>query len=234
MRWCSRGSTRARARSSGVFRRAAPLTDQDVALLTKRLHRRILRYLTRCGRLPKAEHDEEELQPDEPLLAELCAASVQGRVALGEENGASVERLGRRRDARPLFIPGELCCDIGGFSLHAKVEIAAHDRDGLERLCRYLARPPLATERLSLTEDGRVIHALRRHWKDGTRAFVFDPLDFIARLADPPAHLPRGPRAGGRVARLGRARWRAVPPRIANTLPGPGRLGLGATPSEVG
>ena len=65
----------------------------------------------------------------------------------------------------------------------SKVEIEAHDRDGLERLCRYLARPPLATERLSLAEDGRVVYALRRHWKDGTRAFVFDPLDFIARLA---------------------------------------------------
>jgi len=28
-----------------------------------------------------------------------------------------------------------------------------------------------------------VVYALRRHWKDGTRAVVFDPLDFIARLA---------------------------------------------------
>src|SRR5207247_1944976 len=43
--------------------------------------------------------------------------------------------------------------------------------------------PPIATERLSLAEDGRVIYALRRHWKDGTRAFAFDPLDFIAKLA---------------------------------------------------
>jgi hypothetical protein len=54
---------------------------------------------------------------------------------------------------------------------------------GRERLCRYLARPPIASERLSLAEDGRVVYALRRHWKDGTRAVVFDPLDFIARLA---------------------------------------------------
>ena len=130
-------------------------------------------------------------QHDEPLLAELYAASVQGHVAIAEQNGARVERLGRRRDARPLFLPGELCCDLEGFSLHAKVEIAAHDRDGLERLARYLARPPIATERLSLRSDGRVVYALRRHWKDGTRAFVFDPLDFIARLA---ALVPR-PRA---------------------------------------
>jgi hypothetical protein len=47
-----------------------------VVEVTTRLHRRILRYLTRCGRLPKAEHGEDELEPDEPLLAELYAASV--------------------------------------------------------------------------------------------------------------------------------------------------------------
>ena len=116
-------------------------------------------------------------------MAELYAASLQGRAALGAKAGNAVERLGRCRAARPLFLPGELCCDIEGFSLHAKVEIEARDRDGLERLARYLARPPIATERLSLRSDGRVVYALRRHWKDGTRAFVFDPLDFIARLA---------------------------------------------------
>ncbi len=174
-----------------VFRRAEPLTDQDVVEITTRLHRRILRYLTRCGRLPKAEQDEEEVQPAEPLLAELYAASVQGRVAIGEESGERVERIGRRRDARPLFLPGELCCDLDGFSLHAKVEIEGHDRDAIERLCRYLARPPIATERLTQRSDGRVVYGLRRHWKDGTSAVVFDPLDFIARLA---ALVPR-PRA---------------------------------------
>ena len=28
-----------------------------------------------------------------------------------------------------------------------------------------------------------MVYGLRRHWKDGTSAVVFDPLDFIARLA---------------------------------------------------
>ena len=74
---------------------------------------------------------------------------------------------------------------------HAKVEIEGHDRDAIERLCRYLARPPIATERLTQRSDGRVVYGLRRHWKDGTSAVVFDPLDFIARLA---ALVPR-PRA---------------------------------------
>jgi len=84
-----------------------------------------------------------------------------------------------------------LCCDADGFSLHAKVRIAADDRDGLERLCRYVTRPPIQLERLSLAPDGRVICALRRRWRDDTSAIVLEPLDFLARLA---ALVPR-PRA---------------------------------------
>ena len=33
----------------------------------------------------------------------------------------------------------------GGFSLHAGVDIAASEREKLERLCRYVSRPPVAS-----------------------------------------------------------------------------------------
>jgi len=113
-------------------------------------------------------------------------------VALGAKRGAAVEQIGRRHGGdRPLFMPGELCCDLERFSLHAKVRIEVRDREGLGRLCRYIARPPIKVERLSLAPDGRVIYALRRHWRDGTSAIGFDPLDFLSRLA---ALVPR-PRA---------------------------------------
>ena len=45
------------------------------------------------------------------------------------------------------------------------------------------ARPPFAAERLSLTPDGRVLHKLRRAWRDGTTHVVFEPLVFLERLA---------------------------------------------------
>ncbi|MEQ1895656.1 MAG: transposase, partial [Planctomycetota bacterium] len=47
-------------------------------------------------------------------------------------------------------MPGQLCASLDGFSLHAKVALEADDHDGRERLCRYLARPAIASERLSL------------------------------------------------------------------------------------
>jgi hypothetical protein len=67
----------------------------------------------------------------------MSAASVEGRVALGPTSGQPRTRRGRQRDRRPLFLPSELCCDLEGFALHAKVAIEGHDRSGLERLCRW-------------------------------------------------------------------------------------------------
>lgn len=163
------------------FHPAAPLTDHDVEEVTLLLHRRIARYLMRRRRLH--DFEEPEAEPDEPLLAELQAASVQGRGALTDRGEPALERLRPRRDARPASLPGELCASFGGLSLHAKVALGADDHEGRERLARYLARPAIASERLSLDEHGRVVYRLRRHWKDGTRAVVFQPLDFIARLA---------------------------------------------------
>jgi putative restriction endonuclease len=46
------------------------------------------------------------------------------------------------------------CATVGGFSVHADVCIPAHDRMRLERLCRYAARPAVATERPALANRG--------------------------------------------------------------------------------
>jgi len=49
------------------------------------------------------------------------------------------------------------CVSRGGITLHAAVAIPAHDRPRLERLIRYAARPPLATDRLSRRPDGHLV-----------------------------------------------------------------------------
>ena len=43
-----------------------------------------------------------------------------------------------------------------GFSLHAGVAAGADERQKLERLCRYIARPAVSEKRLSLTTNGNV------------------------------------------------------------------------------
>ncbi len=56
-------------------------------------------------------------------------------------------------------------------------------------------RPPIATERLSLTQSGHVHYALKTPYRDGTTHVIFEPEDFIAHLAalvpKPRAHLTR-------------------------------------------
>ncbi|MCL4774431.1 MAG: transposase [Burkholderiaceae bacterium] len=71
----------------------------------------------------------------------------------------------------------------GGFSLHAGIDIAPHQRAKLERLCRYVSRPPVATERTALTSSGHIRYQLKTPYRDGTTHLVIEPLDFIARLA---------------------------------------------------
>ena len=59
----------------------------------------------------------------------------------------------------------------------------ADDRDRLESLIRYVARPAVSLERLEIRQDGKIEWSLKRAWKDGTRAFIFDPNTFLERLA---------------------------------------------------
>ena len=48
---------------------------------------------------------------------------------------------------------------------------------------RYLLRPPLADDRLRLLADGRVRLQLKRAWRDGTTHLLFEPVEFLEKLA---------------------------------------------------
>jgi len=82
-----------------------------------------------------------------------------------------------------------------GFSLHAGVAAKGGEGEKVEHLARYVSRPPIATERLALTESGQVRYTLKTPYRDGTTHVVFEPEDFIAQLAalvpKPRAHLTR-------------------------------------------
>ncbi len=69
-----------------------------------------------------------------------AAASIQGHLATGPRAGRRVRRV--LSDPIEGLRSGALCFSARGFSLHAATRIEAEDRAGLERLCRYVARPP--------------------------------------------------------------------------------------------
>ena len=134
-----------------------------------------------------AECDPSEtnaLAREDPLLATLYAASVQGRVASGPRAGEPTTRLAASGFApRRELAPQPLCAVGYGLSLHAGVYVPPTDRRRLERICRYTARPPLATDRLRRLGDGRIRYELRHRWRDGTTHIVFEPRELMARLA---------------------------------------------------
>jgi hypothetical protein len=75
------------------------------------------------------------------------------------------------------------CAEFDGFGLHAGTALPAYDREGIEHLLRYMCRHPVARERLEELPDGRLLYHLKRRWRDGTDRVVFEPLEFLERLA---------------------------------------------------
>jgi hypothetical protein len=168
-----------------VFQRVAPPSDEEVVRIAGNVCRRVGRLLARRGLGPQAVAEEvDTLQQNQPLLAELYSASVSGRAALGPRAGYSVVKVGDTVESEDIAVPsGPRCAAVSGFSLHANVCIPPHDRVRLERLLRYAGRPAIATERLSLLPDGRLLYRLKHRWRDGTSHVIFEPLEFLGKLA---------------------------------------------------
>jgi len=125
----------------------------------------------------------------------MADAAARGLVATGPRRGYRIVRVRGPTGHVDAVVMGRLCAQVEGFNLQAATRIGATDRQGLERMARYLARPPIANERLTRLDDGRLELRLKRPWRDGTTAFRFTPHEIIERLVAqvprPRAHLAR-------------------------------------------
>lgn len=156
-----------------VFMEAPASNNEQLQTLLDKIIRRILKLLTRLGHL--IEEDgltymarSESLDPDN-VMAPLQAAASTWRIAAGPRAGRKVLTIVEpvlslskdRREPRPAPRTRELCANHQGFSLHAGVHCAANDRQGIEQLCRYITRPAIANERLSINREGNVVLKLK-------------------------------------------------------------------------
>jgi hypothetical protein len=166
------------------FCRLPPPTTDEVERVTRRIVARLRRLLLRRGLGPDRDvSDADPLHENQPLLAELYAASVRNRSALAERRAKALVRIGSLMDPEEQAIhPSSRSASIDGVSLHANVSVPAGDRRRLEMLCRYVARPPVSTQRLSRLEDGRLLYRLKKTWRDGTTHVVFEPGELLERL----------------------------------------------------
>ena len=156
------------------FARQDPPDDDDVARIVSLIEHRLTPVLRRwrATRVEDESHDERD---DESLLPACAAVAPTELLRILSQN--------EPEERRPSLNKPLCARSPGGLELHAEVTIAAHDRKGLERLCRYLSRPPIPQDRLLRRGDGKLVLSLKRTWKGGIKAVVFEPHALIARVA---------------------------------------------------
>ena len=103
----------------------------------------------------------------------------------GERAGERTKKLVQAVRAAEGRLASPFVAEVGGVNIHAGVAVHGRDRQALERLCRYVTRPPIALERLTRRDDGCVEYAFRKPWRDGTRAVVLTADDLLARSCAP-------------------------------------------------
>ena len=136
--------------SPPVFHPVAPVTDDDLLWVLQRVH----------ARVAPEELDEPDI---DPALGHVMRA---GLASAPSSSWASTE-------------PGALRVRAFGMNLHAATTVDGRDRKRLERLCRYLLRPPFALDAIQWLVDGRV----RLHMPRKASFVDMSPQTFLAKLA---------------------------------------------------
>jgi ribosomal protein S27E len=159
-------------------------TPVEINMLTRKIGIRVARYLERAKLI---ERDAENCYLAESALGdnEMIAHqghSIQYRIAVGPHMGKKVFAL-KALSAMSEDTQSGLLGRTDGFSLHAGVSSKAHERSKLEHLCRYITRPAISEKRLSLTKLGHIRYELKTPYRNGTTHILFEPLDFISKLA---------------------------------------------------
>jgi hypothetical protein len=199
-----------------VFHRVRAPSTRDVEGLVLRTADRCERWLAQRGFGTKPVDDDASADADDAQQV-LQAASVQGRIAATGRRVRRVQKLGGRTFALP-----PRCASVDGYNLHGGVGVRPDDRPALERLCRYLLRPPLARARLREQPDGTLILGMKRAWSDGTTAIRLTPMELVEKLAAlvPP---PRCNTILYHGVLAARSRWRSrilpTPPEHAQDQP---------------
>jgi len=128
-------------------------------------------------------------------MQQLHGHAITYRIALGPQQGRKVFTLQTVPPSNAGSYLSTRVANIAGFSLHAGVATEAYQRDKLERLCRYISRPAVSENRLTVLSNGNIRYQLKTPYREGlphersecfgygTTHVIFEPLDFIAKLS---------------------------------------------------
>ncbi len=159
-----------------------PPSNQELDKLLKSLVQRVVRFLEKRGFIERDGGTAFlSLDSDPTAMDQVQSSSITYRIALGKHKGQkalTLKTLPETNNREKPFLSKH-----SGFSLHAGVSTKVHQREKPERICRYISRPSLSEQRLSLNSRGKVIYQLKTPYENGTTRIVLDPLDFLSRLA---------------------------------------------------
>ncbi len=121
----------------------APSPEELGEILTQ-IQKRVLRYLQRRNMLEEGEFRPVVGEEDQ-ALAGLASAALMGPRTIGAKAAAWITHLGRDPHAEVTFARGKHSAALHGFSLYAGPRIDPCATHRIEKLARYIARPPIAT-----------------------------------------------------------------------------------------
>jgi|TARA_B110000503_G_scaffold135796_1_gene217007 hypothetical protein len=133
-------------------------TTSELNTLVTTISQRVAGHLERQGLLVRDDESsylQLDLQDDDAML-QLQGHSITYRIAVGPQQGRKVFTLQTIPSWEDDDFGNNRVGKVAGFSLHAGVATKTRERKKLERLCRYIARPPVSEKRLALTSQGNV------------------------------------------------------------------------------
>ncbi|HPI40751.1 MAG TPA: transposase, partial [Pseudobdellovibrionaceae bacterium] len=159
----------------------APSKKELDGVLSK-IIQRLVRYLENKKILIKDESDHLQISlPEGDGFTKIQSSSVTYRFATGSSKGKKAVVL-KSLPERDHTSKSGLVAEAFGFSLHAGFATLSHERAKLEKICRYIARPAISEERLSLNCRGEVVYKLKKTWDDGTTAIKLTQIELMERL----------------------------------------------------
>lgn len=177
------------------FRMASAPTPRELEEVLTKIIKRITRFLERKGIIVRDEEDNPQVvMEDADVFSKLQATAATYRFLTGPNKGKKALVLKTLPDQDHSATRG-LVAKHSGFSLHAGVACRGDERPKLERIARYIARPAIAEDRLSINDKGQVVYRLKRPYDDGTTHIVMEPMELLEKIAAiiprPRVHLTR-------------------------------------------
>lgn len=159
-----------------LFYKQGQPTREDLLAIVNKINKKVLKCAEKMGLLG----DDCQQSFNEESLMDYADLSIANKSGFGERAGKNIRRYGVKRIE--VEYDDAYSVNVDGFSLNARVCVSGGDREKLEKLIRYMARGPVASERLTESFPNQLLYKMKSVWKDGTTHVSFSPLDFIARL----------------------------------------------------